>query len=181
MFGGGGKVHRYWFRFAVRIEDDPPSGVLLGCGVTALDRADAEALIEERVFGAGRLPPVVEVVEDVEVTALDPGHVQPNMGDTVRRGVWFPLGHYAPRPAVAGGRGRSAPGGVRRIRWLSVKELAVCAVGGAMAGLLFRPRTARIPQTFLPDDEVVPTILCAAGGAAAVLGGYILLVWRKGW
>ena len=67
------------------------------------------------------------------------------------------------------------------MRRLSVKEVAVCVVGGALAGFLCRPQYARIPPAFLPDYEVVPAILCTVVGAAVVLGGYVLLVWRKGW
>jgi hypothetical protein len=54
--------HRYWFTF-----HDPPeaSFFALGCGVTAVDREDAERLL------------------------LD---VLPNMGDPSIRGVWFPRG-----------------------------------------------------------------------------------------
>jgi hypothetical protein len=84
---------RYWFRFDVAVADAPPLGVLLGCGVTAHDRADAERLLADRVFGAGGVPGIIQVVEDVDVSALDPSHVRPNMGDPSRRGVWFPLGY----------------------------------------------------------------------------------------
>jgi hypothetical protein len=33
---------------------------------------------------------VEHVVEDVDVSQLDAGHVLPNMGDPTLRGVWFP-------------------------------------------------------------------------------------------
>ena len=82
-------LHRYWFRFEA---DDRllGTGTALGCGATALDRADAEALISDRVFGGEPLPPVLSAVEDVDVRDLDQGHVIPNMGDPSIRGVWFP-------------------------------------------------------------------------------------------
>jgi hypothetical protein len=91
-------MHRYWFSF-----DKTPGtawadvlrlvgGVLLGCGVTAHDRADAEALLR-KVFDPDPVPPVTEVCEDVELTALDQGHVVPNMGNPAERGIWFPLGY----------------------------------------------------------------------------------------
>jgi hypothetical protein len=82
-------LRRFWFR----IDGDTPSlpaGAALGCGVTAIDRADAEQLVRSAVFGGGSLPSFVEVVEDVDVHELDEGHVVPNMGDPSLRGVWFP-------------------------------------------------------------------------------------------
>ena len=81
-------LRRFWFRFEPS-DDDPFIGRALGCGVTAVDRRDAEDLLRSSVF-PGELPPIVEVIADVDVRALDPGHVAPNMGDPSRRGVWFP-------------------------------------------------------------------------------------------
>jgi hypothetical protein len=82
-------LRRFWFRF----EGDAsslPAGTALGCGVTAVNRPDAEQLVRSEVFGGEPLPPFVEVVEDVDVRGLDEGHVVPNMGDLSVRGVWFP-------------------------------------------------------------------------------------------
>jgi hypothetical protein len=56
--------------------------------VTAVSREDAESLIRECLDG--QLPPVRRVIDDVDVRALDAGHVLPNMGDAAVRGVWFP-------------------------------------------------------------------------------------------
>ena len=67
------------------------------------------------------------------------------------------------------------------MRRLSVKEVAVCVACGALVGFGCRPRYARIPPAFLPADEVAPAIICTVAGAVLVLGGYALLVWRKGW
>jgi hypothetical protein len=79
-------LRRFWFRF-----DGPslPPGVGHGCGVTAFDRDDAEQLLRDTVFGGEPLPDG-HVTEDVDVSALDPHHVAPNMGDATLRGVWFP-------------------------------------------------------------------------------------------
>ena len=82
-------LHRFWFRFDGDMSS-LPTGTVLGCGVTAVDRADAEQLVRSAVFGGDSLPPVVDVVEDVDVRELDQGHVVPNMGDPSVRGVWFP-------------------------------------------------------------------------------------------
>jgi hypothetical protein len=42
------------------------------------------------VFDRGPLPDVLEVIEDVDVCALDQGHVVAKMGDPSVRGVWWP-------------------------------------------------------------------------------------------
>lgn len=66
-----------------------PNGVQLCCGVTAVDRSDAERLLKAHVF-ADQVPGVTGVVEAVDVRDLDRGHVLPNMGGPSRRGVWWP-------------------------------------------------------------------------------------------
>ena len=81
-------LRRFWFRFEPSA-DDLFIGRALGCGITAVDRHDAENLLRQEVF-RGELPPVAEVIEDVDVRDLDQGHVIPNMGDPSTRGVWFP-------------------------------------------------------------------------------------------
>ncbi len=82
-------LRRFWFEF------EPlgrPSALNLGCGVTAFDREDAEQILQDRIFGEGRIPKVRRLVEDVRVSDLDAGHVTPNIGVVTQRGVWFPLG-----------------------------------------------------------------------------------------
>jgi len=64
----------------------------VGCGVTAFDLDDARRIVRERVF-LGNAAAVVKIVEDVDVSTLDPGHVLPNMMPPNTRGVWFPLGY----------------------------------------------------------------------------------------
>lgn len=88
-------LRRYWIEFEPN--SDPGGRVRAGCGVTAFDREDAFRLLRERVFAGEELPPIRRVIENVEISALDPGHVRPNMGTPLRRGVWFPLG-YDPFP-----------------------------------------------------------------------------------
>lgn len=85
------RLRRFWFQFSRSIE--LPSGVRIGCGVSAFDRTDAMALLQDRVFTGLRAPEPVSVFEDVDVSSLDPGHVLPNMGNPAVRGVWFPLGY----------------------------------------------------------------------------------------
>jgi hypothetical protein len=83
-------LHRYWFEFEI---GTLPPGAALGCGVTAYTEEDARRLLADTVFRASAFPQARRVVEDVDVSKLDPGHVLPNMHDPVTRGVWFPMGH----------------------------------------------------------------------------------------
>lgn len=80
------QLHRYWFTF----DGEPlPPGMGYGCGVTAWTVDDARNLITAAV---GEVPPVAEVVEDIDVQSLDQGHVVPNMLPPNERGIWFPMG-----------------------------------------------------------------------------------------
>jgi hypothetical protein len=65
----------------------------LGCGVTAYSLDDAKALLNQLVFKDGSWPCVAEVIEDVDVSTLERGHVIPNMEPPVWRGVWYPKGY----------------------------------------------------------------------------------------
>jgi hypothetical protein len=84
------RVRRFWVEFELRAADDVPFGVSLGCGVTAFDRDDALQLLHERLFLHRSLPALRRLIEDVDVSTLDP-HVTPNMGNPAERGIWFPL------------------------------------------------------------------------------------------
>jgi hypothetical protein len=86
-------LHRFWFEFAVDRPQDLPPGARMGCGVTSPTVEEATALVRERVFGGMDLPPIRRVVSDIDISTLDPGHVRPNMGNPVVRGVWFPPGY----------------------------------------------------------------------------------------
>jgi hypothetical protein len=85
-------LHRYWFEFDLTLDDVPPLGTLLGCGVTAHSEAEAINIISHRVFG-GSLPRIKRIVRDIDVSTLDQNHVVPNMGNIFKIGVWFPLGY----------------------------------------------------------------------------------------
>jgi hypothetical protein len=81
-------------RFWITLEKLPrPSALNLGCGVTAYDLDDALALVTERIFRGQEIPRLVDCVEDVDVSKLDPKHVAPNIGVVTRRGIWFPQGY----------------------------------------------------------------------------------------
>lgn len=91
------KLQRYWFKFALTISDPHPPGVLLGCGVTAFSQEDAIEIIKERVFTEIPLPAIQSIQENVDIATLDPGRIRPNMGNVLKRGVWFPIGYDWPR------------------------------------------------------------------------------------
>jgi hypothetical protein len=83
-------LKRYWFNF----DELPKYSILqLGCGVTAYNYDDAVSLISQSVFIDGTMPPIKNVIENVDISTLDQGHVIPNMEPPVWRGVWFPMGH----------------------------------------------------------------------------------------
>jgi len=62
----------------------------MGVGVTAVSRDDALTLVRTGLFEGDSLPPVADVIEDVDVRTIDLLHVRPNMGDPSVRGIWFP-------------------------------------------------------------------------------------------
>jgi hypothetical protein len=84
---------RFWIEFDRGDGGRLPPGASLGVGVTAFGRDDALALVRERVFESSELPRLAAVVEDVDVSSLDPGHVLPNMEPPIGRGIWFPRGY----------------------------------------------------------------------------------------
>ncbi len=79
-------LRRFWFRTEIG----------LGYGVTAFSRSDAEQLLRDRGYPDNSRP-IIEVVEDVDVSALDQSHVLPNSGPVVVRGVWYPCHNLEPR------------------------------------------------------------------------------------
>lgn len=85
-------LRRYWLWFPGSAHQ-LPAGLAYGCGVTAYDYDDVLTLLREHVFAGTTPPDPAEVVEDVDVSKLDPGHVLPNMEDPATRGVWFPRGY----------------------------------------------------------------------------------------
>ncbi len=86
------QLTRYWIEFD-RANPHLPPGTSLGVGVTGLGREDALALVRDRVFGGPETPRIEVMIEDVDVSTLDAGHVLPNMEPPVWRGIWFPRGY----------------------------------------------------------------------------------------
>jgi hypothetical protein len=86
------RLHKFWFRF----ETLPKSTAInLGCGVTAYSRDDALILLRKYVFGPNGPPPIIEFIEDVDLDQIEQKHARPSIGDTSRRGIWFPQGYPA--------------------------------------------------------------------------------------
>lgn len=73
-------LRRYWF----------PLSTGLGIGVTAASDAEAASLASEARARTAPTATLLTPIADVDVRTLDPGHVQPNIGPVVVRGVWFP-------------------------------------------------------------------------------------------
>lgn len=85
-------LRRYWFEFDPASNAEHRTWVLLGCGITAYDYDDAVHLLRERVFRVDDAAPIKRVIEEVDVSTLDAGHVLPNMHAPNSRGIWFPRG-----------------------------------------------------------------------------------------
>ena len=90
------KLHRYWIEFE---EVEPYDTLNLGCGVTAFNVEDALRLVQEKVFRDKPMLKIKTLIEDVDVSTLDEGHVRGQMGLVIHRGVWFPLGYDQKSPA----------------------------------------------------------------------------------
>ena len=86
-------MRRFWFEFNIDSLKDIPTGIKMGCGITAFDYNDAITILEEKVFSRSTKPNFKKVVEDIDIRLLDQGHVIPNMKSPTDRGVWFPLGY----------------------------------------------------------------------------------------
>jgi hypothetical protein len=73
-------MHPYW----INIEGQ------LGVGITARSDEDA-TMIFEAAFGLQISAGQIRAIGDMN--ELDQGHVIPNMGNWLKRGIWFPLGY----------------------------------------------------------------------------------------
>jgi hypothetical protein len=74
----------YW------IKTDKPLGI--GYGITARSEQDAQVLLR-LVVPSDYAIISIEPVRDA--ASLDQGHVIPNMGNMLRRGIWYPLGYQS--------------------------------------------------------------------------------------
>ena len=62
----------------------------LGIGITAASEADARAMFAA-AFGAAHRIAQIRAIADAD--ELDRKHVVLNMGNMLKRGIWFPLGY----------------------------------------------------------------------------------------
>ena len=76
----------YWVQLARRPE---PTPLNIGIGVTAASEEESRAMVLQAVEDAD----IVSVSPVLDATELDQGHVVPNMGNLLVRGIWFPLGY----------------------------------------------------------------------------------------
>jgi len=79
-------MKRYWLTFR---SVGHPHPINLGCGVTALDLNDALLLIRA-AFPDLVLGSPLTVIDGIDVSTLDAGHIIPNLGNVLERGVWWP-------------------------------------------------------------------------------------------
>ncbi len=86
-------MKRYWFEFDFSNYENPPYGLIIGCGVTGYEYNDVIQLLKDKVFYGRDLPVIKEVIENVDIQKLDRNHVIPNMDPPINRGIWFPLGY----------------------------------------------------------------------------------------
>ncbi len=85
---------RYWFEFDFTdYIGEIPSGVYLGCGVTAYNYSQAMSIIKNKIFNNMELPKISKSIENVDIRELDQGHVIPNMSAPIYIGIWFPIGY----------------------------------------------------------------------------------------
>ena len=63
-----------------------------GIGVTAYDLEDARTIVRSCAWAMSYGPDFDRFIENIDITELDQGHVVPNMGIVIDRGIWFPLG-----------------------------------------------------------------------------------------
>jgi len=84
------KLVRFWFEFNLT---DNYSFLGLGCGVSAWNYDDAINILNEKIFINNPSPSIKNVIEDIDVSTLDQGHVLPNMLPPNNRGVWYPMGY----------------------------------------------------------------------------------------
>jgi hypothetical protein len=76
----------YWITFK-----NPPLGFFqVGVGVTAAPEAEASEILASALF---ELPEIDAVRPIQHFDEIEQNHVAPNMGNILKRGVWFPRGY----------------------------------------------------------------------------------------
>ncbi len=85
------ELKRYWLEFDNR--EKLPTGLILGCGITAYNRDDVLLILKKNVFKKDSICNPILIIENVNISNLDQNHVIPNMLPSSNRGVWFPMGY----------------------------------------------------------------------------------------
>jgi hypothetical protein len=99
-------LKRFWLEFDItpgrpdpdlpaRIDDPTPGWAPVvrdGVGVTASDVDECLDIVRAKIFGRTAMPRIKKVVEDIDISTLDEGHVLPHMEPPIWRGIWFPQG-----------------------------------------------------------------------------------------
>ena len=80
----------FWIEIGNAKQDEAPSQDPLGIGVTAADELDAFGIVLECFYRNRVAPPEALVKAISSLNDLDQNPVRPNMGNYLRRGVWFP-------------------------------------------------------------------------------------------
>jgi hypothetical protein len=86
-------MERYWIKFDISLKDSPPVGILQGIGVTANDLNEAKKIIRDQVFKGKPLPKIKTCSEDIDISKIENEHILLNMGNSAKRGIWYPLGY----------------------------------------------------------------------------------------
>ncbi len=86
-------MKRFWIKFEQVQGKSLQMGLQLGCGVTANSQDEALSIIQKNIFEHDQIPKISEISENIDISTLDPKHVQPNMGSIFKKGIWFPLGY----------------------------------------------------------------------------------------
>ena len=87
-------LRRFWIEFDAAETDAARAGTQAtppAVGVTAESLPAALELVRQSFARDGELPEARRVVEDVDVSTLDPTRVLERAGPSALRGVWFPL------------------------------------------------------------------------------------------
>ena len=74
----------------LNVERDPKVlAVRYGCGVTGLDAEDCIKRVREALFPDETMPPIKDVVLDIDVGSLDTSLLS-QLGNPAALGIWFP-------------------------------------------------------------------------------------------
>ena len=82
------KLKRYWVELPDAVARNKPYA--LGIGVTEDSVESALRLIEDDLLAGSPARPL-RIIEDIDVSTLDPMRIRPHMGVPAVRGIWYPI------------------------------------------------------------------------------------------